>query len=122
MYFTEAERLPSLPAMGDAIEASVAFEGCRAGHLQLEVESAAARSLTAAFLGVELGHPSLASHVADAMGEFARVLCGRLVTSLDPSVPFEMKPAGVGIRKPEEAISQAFRAGAGTLRITLQMS
>ena len=122
MYFTEAERLPSLPAMGDAIEASVAFEGCRAGHLQLKVESAAARSLTAAFLGVELGHPSLASDATDAMGEFARVLCGRLVTSLDPSVPFEMKPAGIDIRKPEEAISQAFRAGAGTLRITLQMS
>jgi len=33
-----------------------------------------------------------------------------------------MKPACIGIRKPEKIIGQAFRAGAGTLRITLQMS
>ncbi len=122
MCFTEAERLPSLPAMGDAIEASVAFGGSRTGHLQLQVEPVAARSLTAAFLGLEAGHPSLASHTADTMGEFARILCGRLVTSLDPSTPVEMKPAAIGIRKPEKIIGQAFRAGAGTLCITVQMS
>jgi hypothetical protein len=110
MCFAEAERLPSLPLMVHPVEA-------RSGCLQIEVEPAAARALTAAFLGVdpavdsgvEPWHPSVEVHTTDAMQELARVLSGRLLSSLD-------------FVEPKETIRQAFRLSAGTLSVTLQLS
>ena len=122
MCFADAERLPSPPPMQRTIQARVDFWGSRAGHLQLEIESRAAGSLAAAFLGVEPWHPSLTAETGDAIGELARVLCGRLVTSLDPSAPFEIKSAPGDPHEPAETIRQAFRVAGGTLRITLQIS
>jgi hypothetical protein len=104
MCFAEAQRLPSLPLLVHSVEA-------RSGYLQIDVEPAAARALTAAFLGVEAWHPSVELHTHDAMQELARVLTGRLVTSLDAGAPFET-----------ETIRQAFRLSAGTLCVTLQLS
>jgi 3-deoxy-D-arabino-heptulosonate 7-phosphate (DAHP) synthase len=104
MCFAEAQRLPSLPLMVHPVEA-------RSGYLQIEIDSAAARALTAAFLGVEHWHPSVELHTHDAMQELARVLSGRLVSSLDPAARFET-----------ETIRQAFRLSAGTLCVTLQLS
>lgn len=122
MCFAEAERLPSLPAIGRPVEARIEFSASHAGHLQIEVEPAAARALTAAFLGLEPSHPSIVLHTCDAVHELARVLCGRLVTSLDPTAPFETKPAIGTFVGSGETIRQAFRLSTGTLRITLQMS
>jgi 3-deoxy-D-arabino-heptulosonate 7-phosphate (DAHP) synthase len=99
MCFAEARRLPSLPRMVHPVEA-------HSGNLQIEVEPAAARALTAAFLGVEPWHPSVELHTQDAMQELARVLSGRLLSSLDSVEP----------------IRQAFRLSAGTLCVTLQLS
>lgn len=104
MCFAEAQRLPSLPLMVHPVEA-------RAGYLQIDVEPAAARVLTAAFLGVEPWHPSAEAHTQDAIEELARVVCGRLASALDPAEPFKTEP-----------IRQAFRLSAGTLRVTLQLS
>lgn len=122
MCFAEAERLPRPSPLDCPIETHIDFSGSHAGHLQLEIESAAARSLAAAFLGLELSHPSLASETGDATAELARVLCGRLVTSLDPATPFEMMPANDGSSKSAETIRQTFRVPSGTLCITLQIS
>lgn len=106
MCFAEAERLPSLPLMVDAIEA-------RFGNLRMAVDPVAARALTAAFLGVEPGvepwHPSVELHAHDVVQELARVLSGRLLSSIDS---VERK----------ETLRQAFRLSAGTLCITLQLS
>ena len=121
MCFAEAERLPSLPNIGTPVEASVDFTGYRTGRLQLAVDAGAARALSAAFLGVEAGHPSATSETAAVVQELAHVLTGRLVTSLDPAVPFEAKRSAP-FREPETTIGQAFRVCAGTLRITPQMS
>src|SRR4051794_38811728 len=108
MCFAEAQRLPSLPLLVHPVEA-------RSGYLQIDVEPAVARALTAAFLGVDPGvepwHPSVELHTHDAMQELARVLWGRLVSSRDPGAPFET-----------ETIRQAFRLSAGTLCVTLQLS
>jgi hypothetical protein len=57
MCFAEAERLPSLPAIAHPVEARIDFSASYAGHLQIEVEPAAARALTAAFLGLEPSQP-----------------------------------------------------------------
>jgi hypothetical protein len=122
MCFAEAERLPSLPAIAHPVEVRIDFSASHAGHLQIEVEPAAARALTAAFLGLEPSHPSLVLHTHDAMHELARVLCGRLVTCLDPTTPFETKPAALGSAGHGETIRQAFSMSTGTLRVTLQMS
>ncbi|HEY3457663.1 MAG TPA: hypothetical protein VGK64_24000 [Bryobacteraceae bacterium] len=121
MCFAEAERLPSLPTMGTPVEVSVDFSGGRTGRLQLDVDAGAAHALSAAFLGVEAGDPSATSETAAVVQELAHVLAGRLVTSLDPAVPFEAKRAATSW-EPETTIGQAFRVCAGTLRITLQMS
>jgi hypothetical protein len=102
MCFAEAERLASPPLMIHPVEA-------RSGYLQIDVDCAAARALTAAFLGVEPWHPSVELHTQDAMQELARVLSGRLLSSLD-------------FVEPKEAIRQAFRLSAGTLSVTLQLS
>jgi hypothetical protein len=104
MCFAEAQCLPSLPLIVHPVEA-------RSGYLQIDVEPAVARALTAAFLGVEPWHPSVELHTHDAMQELARVLWGRLVSSRDPGAPFET-----------ETIRQAFRLSAGTLCVTLQLS
>jgi hypothetical protein len=123
MCFAEAERLPFLPAFAHPVEARIDFSASYAGHLQMEVEPAAAHALTAAFLGLEPSHPSLVLHTRDAVHELARVLCGRLVTSLDPTAPFETTPTAIGGSVGGgETIRQAFRLSTGTLRITLQMS
>ncbi len=102
MCFAEIQRLPSLPPMVHPVEA-------RIGNLHIETAPAAARSLAAAFLGVELWHPSLESQTHDVVREITRVVWGRLVTSMD-SV------------EPQQTIRQAFRLGAGTLSVTLQLS
>jgi hypothetical protein len=102
MCFAEAERLPLTPLMIHPVEA-------RSGYSQIEVDSAAARALTAAFLGVEPWHPSVELHTQDAMQELARVLSGRLLSSLD-------------FVEPKKTIRQAFRLSAGTLSVTLQLS
>jgi hypothetical protein len=114
MCFAEAERLPSFPLLVHPVEA-------RSGYLQIGVEPAAARALTAAFLGVEAGvepgvepgvapwHPSVELHAHDVVQELARVLSGRLLSSLD-------------FVEPKETIRQAFRLSAGTLCVTLQLS
>jgi hypothetical protein len=110
MFFAETERLPWPPLMIDPVEA-------RSGYLQIEIDPAAARALTAAFLGVdpavdsgvEPWHPSVEVHTHDAMQELARVLSGRLLSSLD-------------FVEPKETIRQAFRLSAGTLSVTLQLS
>jgi hypothetical protein len=122
MCFAEAQRLPSLPPIGRPVTARIDFSGAHAGHLQLEVEPAAARALTAAFLGLEPWHASIESHTRDAMRELARVVSGRVITSLDPEAPFEIRPAQEDSVKPEETIRQAFRMNAGTLCVTLQLS
>lgn len=121
MCFAEAERLPSLPAMGTPIEASIDFSGGRTGRLQLAIDANAAHALSAAFLGVEAGHLSAASETIGVVQELAHVLAGRLVTFLDPALPFEAKRSTAS-RKPETTIGQAFRVCAGTFRVTLQMS
>ena len=121
MCFAEAERLPSLPAIAMPVEASVDFSGGRAGRLQLAVDADAARALSAAFLGVEAGHPSATSETAGVVQELAHVLAGRLVTSLDPAVSFEATRSAASW-EPDAAIGQAFRVCAGTFRITLQLS
>jgi hypothetical protein len=102
MCFAEAERLASLPRIPHPVEA-------RSGYLQIEVEPAAARGLTAAFLGVEPWHPSVELHTHDAMQELARVLSGHLLSSLD-------------FVDRKETMHQAFRLSAGTLSVTLQLS
>ena len=121
MCFAEAERLPSLPPIGTAVEVSVDFSGGRTGRLQLAVDADAARALSAAFLGVEAGHSLAASETAAVVQELAHILAGRLVTALDPAVPFETNRSAASW-EPDATIGQAFRVCAGTLRITLQMS
>jgi hypothetical protein len=121
MCFAEAERLPSLPAMRRPIEASVDFSGGRAGRLQLAIDADTAHALSAAFLGLEAGHASAASEAFSVVRELAHVLAGRLVTSLDPAVPFETKRSTASW-EPDTTIGQAFRVSAGTFRITLQIS
>jgi hypothetical protein len=122
LCFAEAQRLSAVLPIARPVAARIDFSGARAGHLQLEAEDAAARALTAAFLGLEPWHPSLASYTHDAMRELARVLSGRLVTSLDPEAPFETVAAPAGSGEPKETIRQAFRVSAGTLSVTLQLS
>jgi len=122
MCFAEAQRLPSQLPIVRPVAARIDFSGSHAGHLQLEIDPAAARALAAAFLGLEPWHPSLESHIQDVTHELARVLSGRLVTSLDPEAPFEMKTASAGSIEPKETIRQAFRLSAGTLSVTLQLS
>ena len=102
MCFAEIQRLPSLAPMVHPVEA-------RIGNLHIAAAPAAARALTAAFLGVEPWHPSLESQTHDVVREITRVVSGRLVTSLDPA-------------EPQQTIRQAFRLSAGTLSVTLQLS
>jgi hypothetical protein len=125
MCFAEAERVASplpIAGAGRAILARIDFSGGCGGSLQLEVEPAVARALAASSLGLEPAHRSLAGQTGDAIQELARVLCGRLITSLHPAAAFEMKPAAPGSRASKETVRQAFRVPAGTLCITLQMS
>lgn len=122
MCFAEAQRLPSFPSIRQPLEARVDFSGRRAGNLQIAIEPAAARALTAAFLGVEPWHPSLESHIRDTVDEIARVVCGRIVTSLDPAAPFETTSAIACPGESGETIRQAFRLPAGTLAIVLQLA
>jgi hypothetical protein len=102
MCFAEIERLPSLAPIVHPVEA-------RIGNLHIAAAPATARALTAAFLGVEPWHPSLESQTQDVVREITRVVCGRLVTSLDSI-------------EPRQTIRQAFRLSAGTLSVTLQLS
>jgi hypothetical protein len=122
MCFAEAQRLSSVPPIARPVAAHIDFSGAHAGHLQIEVEPAAARALTAAFLGLEPWHPSLESYTHDAVRELARVLSGRLVTSLDPAALFETGAMPDGAIEPKETIRQTFRLSAGTLSVTLQIS
>jgi len=122
MCFAEAERLPSLPAMAVPVEVSVDFSGGRTGRLQLAVDTDAAGALSAAFLGIEAGLPSAASETAAVVQELAHVLAGRLVTAVEPAVPFETKRHCSTSWKPEKTINQAYRVCSGTFRITLQLS
>ena len=121
MCFAEAKRLPFLPLMAAPVEAAVEFSGGRTGRLQLAVDGDTARALSTAFLGLEAGHASAALEASSVVRELAHVLAGRLVTCLDPAVPFETKRSAASW-EPDTTIGQAFRICTGTFRIALQMS
>lgn len=120
MCFADAELLPAAVAPANAVTACVSFSGSRLGYLQLETEQEAAITLTAACLGLDRSDADLGKHVDGTLEELASVVCGRVMTSLDPTARFEMRPAPA-LDKANEGIQQTFRLDFGILRAILQL-
>jgi Chemotaxis phosphatase CheX len=131
MCFAEAELLPPLlhlePLRDMTVAAEVEFSGSHSGHLAIETGPATARALTAAFLGLDLSHPSLSAHAPGVLEELAGTVCGRLVASLDPTARFQMSIPSThlavsGRDDYKDTIEQVFRLSSGALRVTLRLA
>jgi hypothetical protein len=130
MCFAESELLPG-PApdhnWSSSTSAQVNFTGTRAGRLALSTTPATARCLSAAFLGANEFHPAALEAAAQTIQELTRVMCARLVTSLDPTAEFQMTMApALPAHDPQpafrDAIDQTFQFGSGeTLQVALRL-
>jgi hypothetical protein len=124
MCFTEAQTVTDAEPHSSDLTARVSFSGDRSGSLELAAEPPTAAALTATFLGLGDTDEPAEKLRSDTLRELAGVVCGRLISSVDPAGRFEMQawagPAGKGDLK--DAIQRTFRVASGDLRAVLHFS
>ncbi|MBS1802435.1 MAG: chemotaxis protein CheX [Acidobacteria bacterium] len=123
MFFTEILQVggshPSLPALG----ARVAFTGHNSGIVSIRISEAAARSLTASFLG-ESEESLSQTQVANLVCELANMLCGCIVSKMAAHGCFTLDSPELidgstqeSTERPE--IRQSFAIERGSLTVSL---
>lgn len=123
MCFSEAHPISDTFDTNDMIASCVQFHGSLSGSLWLEMSSGTADWLTVSFLGLSDLAPER-SQAEDTVCELGNVICGRLISWLDPSAtlridaPVKAKAANAS----RELVWQNFRADAGLLRVAFQLN
>ncbi len=123
MCFSEAQHIADSFEANDIIASCVPFHGSLSGCLWLEMSSSTADWLAASFLGVSDVAPA-GSQAEDTVCELGNVICGRLISSLDPSANLRIDPplkTRTG-NTSRELVWQNFRADAGLLRVSFQLN
>lgn len=88
-----ADAVPSPAAIERAKYATVVFRAGLAGTLELAVTPDAAQALASALLGLQPGEVPDEVHVDDTACELATTICGRFLSSLDPSASLFLERA-----------------------------
>jgi hypothetical protein len=124
MCYTEAETIADPAPHSSGVSARVSFSGDRSGSLELAAQPRTVAVLTATFLGLDDANEPPEMSSLDTLRELAGVVCGRLISSVDPAARFEMQAwAGpAGDTDSTDTIRQAFRLAPGDLRAVLQFS
>jgi hypothetical protein len=121
MCFTEACPIPAPATISAPLSAQVFFSGSRTGLLELSADPAVAAALTAAMLGMGSAAKPDQELLLATLRELARIICGRLISSLDPERPFEIRSAAHATCVPNsESITQYWRLPTGALRVVLE--
>jgi len=89
MFFVDLLQPCASEAMGAGITAELSFEGNPPGSFRLTLDSVAARSAAADFLGADPGELSSA-HLADVVCELANMICGSLLSRIESSTTFRL--------------------------------
>jgi hypothetical protein len=109
MCFAEALRAPQAPAEPSK-RATVPFLGSLAGCLDIEIGAHAAQALTSALLGLRPGETPAEPYVHDALCELGVVICGRWLSTLDPSACLRLGNGEItGISAESDALSPELR-------------
>ncbi|HEY3938969.1 MAG TPA: chemotaxis protein CheX [Bryobacteraceae bacterium] len=124
LCFSEAETLPAASPHFGSVTANVNFSGDRSGSLQMAAEPSTAHALTAAFLGLDVSSEPAAAQSGDALRELAGIVCGRLLSTVNPAASFTLQVAARNSRAPKSgsALEQTYRLPSGDLRVALQFS
>jgi CheY-specific phosphatase CheX len=84
MFFTDVvEEAEVLAGCGQQIAVRLAFEGGRQGVLSLSISAAAARTMTADFLGEETADKLSEEKVYEVVRELANMICGDALSALE---------------------------------------
>jgi CheY-specific phosphatase CheX len=122
MCFTQASPVSEVPLQGSLIRTSVAFTGSISGFIRLQASTETADWLTASFLGQT---QTSANPLSEAtVSELANVICGRFLSSLDPSARLTIYPPGPDTTTLDARVVrwQTFQLDCGLLRIAYQLN
>jgi hypothetical protein len=124
MCFAEAEAIAPAPPSSSSLTALVSFSGDRSGSLQLAAEPRAAHALATAFLGLNDSSDPPKTLTGDTLRELAGVVCGRLLSAVNPTARFEMQvsPGNSRAHNSQNTLQQSFRLASGDLQVGLQFA
>ncbi|MGH9582457.1 MAG: hypothetical protein ACRD4O_05930, partial [Bryobacteraceae bacterium] len=81
-------------------------------------------TLTSALLGLQAGETPAEIYVDDTMCELGTVICGRFLSSLDPSAPLHLEHAQLAAAKKGATppdLRLGFQIDDGTIAVSLQL-
>ena len=127
MFFIEALSDPDTdaPESGPGLQAMLTFEGAPPGWFALRVTNAAARSISADFLGVEESEVS-GQQVEAVICELANMICGSVLSSIESTATFRLGPPRIvpavdGADRSPEITLHSVRIASGVLTAVLAM-
>ena len=80
---------PQRPA-GELVASSLNFAGEPPGSFAIVVSAPVAKSLAANFLGAENEQDITPDQVGDVVGEFSNIVCGSVLTEIEPKAHFDL--------------------------------
>ena len=92
MFFTTPDRISTERARpgGELIAASQTFHGAPPGRFGIVVSAPAATTIAASFLGSEDDAKLPLSQVSAVIGELANIICGTMLSELQPDANFDL--------------------------------
>lgn len=119
MCFAEAVPAPVFMENGKCV--SVAFRASLAGSLEIAIDPAAAQALASALLGLQPAETPAELYVDDTLCELANTICGRFLSSLDPTACLRLEPAHLSpkIAVPPD-LQLGFQVERGAMTVSLR--
>ena len=119
MFFTCIEPLEPGSAAENTMCAAVDFKGSPSGRLELALPDCCAQALAASFLGVDEAELD-SSQTGEVICEFANVLCGSVLSRVNPNGLFELFPPAIQPPHPLDLpVRQTFGLPWGPLEVGL---
>ncbi len=92
MFFTSVFSAAEGREAAGGIGVRLPFRGARPGEFRLAISPEAARSIAAGFLGAEDESQISEAQIGDVVCEVANMVCGSLLSRLEPDLAFNLHP------------------------------